>query len=171
MNPWRSRVGILLGATLVFGGINLAIWQKQQILANAHTILLPLAPVDPRSLMQGDYMILRYDLAEKLAQLTPELPAKGQLVIEQNSQQIVTHATLYHGQPLTTGQHLLNYRNRQGEIWLGAESFFFQEGQAEQYQQAKYAALKLDQNGQSVLIGLHDANALPIQAAPISPKR
>ena len=59
MNLLSSRMALLLGAVLVLGGINVAIWQKQQTLSHGQLILLKLAPVDPRSLMQGDYMILR----------------------------------------------------------------------------------------------------------------
>ncbi|MFX7329222.1 GDYXXLXY domain-containing protein, partial [Acinetobacter baumannii] len=34
--------------------------QKEMLLKEGQLVLLPLAPVDPRSLMQGDYMALRY---------------------------------------------------------------------------------------------------------------
>ena len=56
-------LGPLLGGLLVLGIANFAIWQKEDVLANGRTILLELAPVDPRSLMQGDYMALRFRLA------------------------------------------------------------------------------------------------------------
>ena len=178
MSLLSSRMALLLGAVLVLGSINAAIWQKQQTLSHGQLILLKLAPVDPRSLMQGDYMILRYDLAEQLAeQLTQQLaeqsdlpekilPPKGQLLIEQDAQQVVNHAQLYRGQPLQPQQHLLNYRQRNGQLWLGAESFFFQEGHADHYQPARYAGLRVAANGQSVLVSLYDAEQQEIKPPP-----
>lgn len=38
----------------------------------------------------------------------------------------------------------------------GAESFFFQEEHAEKYEKAKYGGVKIDINGNSLLIGLYD---------------
>src|SRR5438105_15478185 len=40
--------------------VNFSIWQKEDLLAHGRIVLLELAPVDPRSLMQGDYMALRF---------------------------------------------------------------------------------------------------------------
>ena len=178
MTVRRSRLLLVLGALLVFGAVNFSIWQKQQVLADGQIVLLKLAPVDPRSLMQGDYMILRYDLADQLAnrladqlatqrnQPTGQLPPKGQLLIEQNTQHVVTQAQLYRGQPLQAGQSLLNYRHKNGQIWLGAESFFFQEGFAAAYQVAEYAELRVNDQGHSVLVGLYDAKLQPIRPTP-----
>lgn len=174
MTVRRSRLLLVLGVLLVLGAVNFSIWQKQQIVDDGQIILLKLAPVDPRSLMQGDYMILRYDLADQLAdplveqrnQPTGQLPPKGQLLIEQDAQHVVTQAQLYRGQPLQAGQYLLNYRHKNGQIWLGAESFFFQEGFAAAYQVAQYAELRVDHQGHSVLVGLYDAKLQPIRPTP-----
>lgn len=165
MRLLSSRMALLLGAVLVLGSINAAIWQKQQTLNHGQLILLKLAPVDPRSLMQGDYMILRYDLAEQFDATDKVLPPKGQLLIEQDTQQVVTQAQLYRGQPLQPQQHLLNYRERNGQLWLGAESFFFQEGHADAYQQAKYAGLRVATNGQSLLVALYNEQRQLIRPA------
>lgn len=43
--------------------INWSIYQKETLLAEGQVIYLELAPVDPRSLMQGDYMALRFSIA------------------------------------------------------------------------------------------------------------
>lgn len=40
--------------------------QKENILKIGKLILLELSPIDPRSLMQGDYMRLRYSIADSL---------------------------------------------------------------------------------------------------------
>ena len=43
-------------------------------------------------------------------------------------------------------------------INIGAESFFCQEGEEEKFEAAKYSGLKIDTEGNSILIGLYDEN-------------
>jgi uncharacterized membrane-anchored protein len=57
----RSRV-ILLAGILILVVVNYGIYEKERLLANGRLVLLELAPVDPRSLMQGDYLALRFRL-------------------------------------------------------------------------------------------------------------
>jgi uncharacterized membrane-anchored protein len=42
-------------------------------------VFLELAPVDPRSLMQGDYMVLRYKIAEGV--MADSIPKRGYCVV------------------------------------------------------------------------------------------
>ena len=55
----RIKIMILL-SVVVLTVLNYGIYAKEQIKEHGETLLLALAPVDPRSLMQGDYMRLRY---------------------------------------------------------------------------------------------------------------
>jgi uncharacterized membrane-anchored protein len=41
-------------------------------------------------------------------------------------------------------------------VSYGADSFFFQEGDADIYAQAKYSVLRVDDDGDSILVGLTD---------------
>ena len=59
---------ILLCAPLILAVVNLAIWQNERLIKQGETLLLELAPVDPRSLMQGDYMALRFAMADAIRQ-------------------------------------------------------------------------------------------------------
>jgi uncharacterized membrane-anchored protein len=70
-----SKVIAVLGLLLVLGLINLAIYQKEQHLSHGEVVRLKLAPVDPRSLMQGDYMALRFELAEQIYDVLPKKTA------------------------------------------------------------------------------------------------
>ena len=49
-------------------------------------------------------------------------------------------------------------------LFLGAESFFFEEGQDTLYQKAVYGGLKVDDKGQSLLVGLYDEDFHLIQS-------
>ena len=45
---------------LFLGGYGLSVYRMETVLAEGKTILLALAPVDPRAPLMGDYMALRY---------------------------------------------------------------------------------------------------------------
>ena len=139
-------------ALLVLVAANYLIVTKEKTLARGRTMLLELAPVDPRSLIQGDYMELRYALARNIpkGQLKKD---KGQIVLSLDANAVARFVRVHRGEKLKEGEYLLFYRNR-GELRLGAESFMFQEGDAGLYSKAKYGELKADASGKSVLVGL-----------------
>ena len=58
MGPWLLALSAL--ATVAVDNIGIA--DKENTIAKGQKVYVPLAPVDPRSLMQGDYMRLRYTL-------------------------------------------------------------------------------------------------------------
>ncbi len=146
---------IWLGALLALGVLNFAIRQKEVTLAQGETVYLRLAPVDPRSLMQGDYMVLRYAIANQLR--NAELEAVGgRIVIEIDDQQRATFVRLDDGKDLNVNERYLAYKNRRGARF-GIESFFFQEGKGEQYADAKYAEIRLSPNGGAMLVDLIEA--------------
>lgn len=68
MSPRLTRVLTLVGALLVLGGVDYSIYGKERVIRDGETVYLELAPVDPRSLMQGDYMALRFRLAGRIAE-------------------------------------------------------------------------------------------------------
>ena len=147
-------------AILVLVAVNYLIVTKEKTLASGRTMLLELAPVDPRSLIQGDYMELRYALARGIpkGQLKRD---KGQIVVSLDKDAVARFVRIHRGERLNEGEHLLFYRNR-GELRLGAESFMFQEGDAKLYSKAKYGELKVDASGRSVLVGLRGEDFKPL---------
>ena len=151
---------IFWGTTLlVIVVVNLLIVKKESTLANGRIMLLRLAPVDPRSLIQGDYMILRYAIAREVSRT--QLNDKGNIVVSLDENDVAKYVRIYEGDSLKEGEHLLFYRNRRGPRF-GAESFFFQEGDADLYANARYGELKVDESGASVLIGLRDDDFKPL---------
>ena len=63
MNALRNIL-FLISSVFVFTALNYAVYDKQHVVDSCDSVYLKLAPRDPRSLMQGDYMQLRYALAE-----------------------------------------------------------------------------------------------------------
>jgi uncharacterized membrane-anchored protein len=154
---------VWVNALIILVAVNTFIVGKEQILADGQTMLLRLAPVDPRSLMQGDYMTLRYAIVRDIPR--SQLKNTGHLVVRLDEHNVATFIRIHQGEPLNPGEHLLFYRNRRGPR-LGAESFFFQEGEAERYENAEYGELKVDASGTAILHGLRDANFIPLDGKP-----
>ena len=55
-----------LAAVATLAAVNVAIWQKEALIAEGRPVYVELAPVDPRSLIQGDYMRLNFRLPEDI---------------------------------------------------------------------------------------------------------
>ena len=248
---WLVAGGLLLVLTMV----NVDIVRKQAIVDSGRPILLRLRPVDPRSLIQGDFMALRYTeetfpesvpgatshleectrfrdgdagftifndcdeavIVEFLARrgspedfeiephqsvsagfelssryfyttcpagfvstvpittLNPGLIRSGNyrcieesqarraytgiMVLVLDADGVGVFRRFDDGSPLRDDEVRLRYRHMlaTGEFRLGAESFFFEEGQADEFAAARFGVLHVDEDGESVLVGLADA--------------
>lgn len=156
---------VVLTCGLVVGGS----WQKQRVLDRGQTLLLPLAPVDPRSLIQGDYMVLRYALEQEMGlqrfDELPDLPRHGTLVIAIDDARVGHFVRLDDGSPLAQNELRLEYRLREhggSRLRIGAESFFFEEGSAAIYESADFGELIVAEDGEAVLVGLRDHDQHPL---------
>jgi uncharacterized membrane-anchored protein len=150
------RAILLLGAALVLGAVNYAIVGKERVIRTGDPIYLELAPVDPRSLMQGDYMALRFKLADEIenlraAQTLDERGRRAALAIDSRGVATLDGS----GQ---SPRHI-DFRLRSGRVWLGTNAYFFAEGTGERYARARYGEFRLDRDsGDAVLVGLRDEN-------------
>ena len=160
----KLRLLIMWGvAAVVLVVTNVLIVQKERLLASPQGILLELSPVDPRSLVQGDYMALAYAITRAV----PEqgLPVDGRLVVAVGADNVARYQRIYvPSTPLAPGELLLRYRVRDGRLHIGSESFFFQEGTAAAYEKARYAELRVDSAGESLLVGLRGPDREVLEA-------
>ena len=154
----KKGIVILLNLVLVLALFNWSVVQKEEILDEGQLVLLELAPVDPRSLMQGDYMRLNYAISRpEDGELFQKLPLKGYAVLKLNQDNVAELVRFQEEEsPLNSKEQLLKYSKGSWSINLGAESYFFEEGQAKVFEQAKYGGLKVDEKGNSILVGLYD---------------
>jgi uncharacterized membrane-anchored protein len=153
MSPLLTRVLAVVGAALALGTVNYAIAGKEHVLRNGETVYLELAPVDPRSLMQGDYMALRFRLAEELeaARDGTRVGARERRApLDLDARGVATLAA-------GAGEAEIAFKIRQGRVWLGTNAYFFAEGSAERYERARYGVFRLRRaDGEAVLVGLAD---------------
>lgn len=135
---------------------NCSVNQKEEILSDGKLILLRLAPVDPRSLMQGDYMDLNYEISDSDNGFNR--PKRGFCVVTLDENGVGNRVRLQaKRKPLNEGEYLIEYHQADWRISIGAESFFFEEGQAEKFEKAMYGGVRVDEKGNSVLVGLYDS--------------
>jgi uncharacterized membrane-anchored protein len=153
---------------LVLLATNVSIYQKEQLLTQGAVVILELAPVDPRSLMQGDYMALNYALTQPLQQGlyqqaeacritgTPCLPPTGKLVVSVDEKQRAVSAEFDKGQPLGSQQRVMKYHLSGNTLNIGTPSYFFQEGHAERFAKARYGEFRVADDGTALLTYMLD---------------
>lgn len=161
MGKWLVlAVGIAL-----LGLINYTIHSRETLRQEGHIVLLELAPVDPRSLMQGDYVALRFQVAEALGRDADDTEQPdGLLVLQLDEQQLGRFLRLDDGLPLARDEVRLRYRVRAGQVKLASNAFFFQEGQGRHYEQARYGEFRVAGDGDALLTGLRSADFSPLGA-------
>lgn len=167
----RVRVVVTIVMTvLILAFVNLQIAGKARIVTGGRTVLLQLAPIDPRSLLQGDYMALRYAMADEVAAAAKEAGiSDGAIVVEPDESDVAgfvaRFVALDRGQPLTAGQQRLVFRKRGETVRLASDAFFFEEGRADHFASARYGELRVAGDGTAVLVGLRDENGRPLSPA------
>ena len=166
----KARLVIaLVGLALILALANWDIAQKRAVVAGGQVLLLELRPADPRSLFQGDYMALALaDATMPGSTIITSLPYRGTVVLSLDENRVGRYARLDDGTPLNANEMRVQYRRH--EDWrgprldYGAQAFFFQEGDAERYQSARYALLRVAEDGATVLTDLAGEDRTAIKA-------
>jgi len=164
---WRTAVA-LGGLALVLAVVNGAIWQREAVLANGRIAILELAPVDPRSLMQGDYMALRFaagnEVMQRLAADPEAAPVPdGYVVLVPDGDGVAQVARIQAGaQPHASQEIALRYRMRSGQVRIVTNAYFFPEGQADRYAAARYGEVRVGEDGTGLLVRMLGADRQPL---------
>lgn len=165
MKPVTRQLALLLSGLAILAGINATVWRYEHAMSSGEVVLLRLAPVDPRSLMQGDYMRLNYEIARELTSRDARANQdKGSdtLVIRLDAHQVAT--LVGDGKPdrLASDERLLQVHQSERQWQIGPDAYFFEEGTGEQYETARYGEFRLQADGKTLLVGLRDEAYQPI---------
>jgi uncharacterized membrane-anchored protein len=156
----------IAAATLVTLGVaGVAIWQKQDLIARGQPVFVELAPVDPRSLMQGDFMRLNFRVPGEVAKLAPPGVAPGRpLVLARRDARGVAQLVGLHpsGTPFAPGELVIELSPKNGNWTLVTDAWFFREGEGERWALAKYGEFRVAPDGRALLVGMADAELKPI---------
>lgn len=158
---FSRKNAVFLVLILILLLVNFSIYRKERQLAAGTLVCLRLAPVDPRSLMQGDYMRLRYALADTLRRDMEDKDTAdnrdGRILLQVEKNCTARYVAPFRGQKLRPGQLILRYRQRRGRIRIATDAYFFQEGTGKYYTEARYGVFRVDAEGEPLLVGLKDA--------------
>ena len=168
---WRL-ICVIVGVLICAWRFGTATFAAEQIRANGEVVFIRLAPVDPRSLMLGDYMILGYDNA---ALPQPDFDAtrerSGTAVVSLTSGD-VQFVRDYAGGALADGERLMNYRRGpDGAASYGGEAYYFQSGTGDRFADAAYGVFRIMPDGRTLLSALADADKAIIVTAGEGPVR
>jgi uncharacterized membrane-anchored protein len=152
------RLIALLAGLVILAVVNYTVYQREQLLASGRVVLLELAPVDPRSLMQGDYMALRFEVARQAfgAERLAGTSADGRLILRLDPRGVAGFVRFDDDAPLAADEVRMRYRVRAGNPKFATNAFFFEEGTADRYTTARYGEFRVDADGESILTGLRD---------------
>ncbi len=168
--PVFKRTMGLVGAFVIclLGAVNYKVQQFEDVLATGKSIILEIAPVDPRSLMQGDYMTLHYaildDLQSRTELLSDELKEEGQqayLLLKLDANNLAGLCAVSRTPPSDfadcTPDVYLPVKYGYWRMRLPSQDYFFAEGKGAYYAQAQYAEYRF-KNGIVLLARLLDKN-------------
>ena len=165
--PAVTIVIALLGLALVLVVMTMNIAKYENHLATGDTVLLALAPVDPRGFMQGDYMTLSYALERDVFAALNRDPGsypineEGYVIValdKHNVGQFVRLAADNQPENLATNEMAIHYRIRNGTMQLATNAFFFQEGHGEAFEAAQYGLFRVNDKGEPLLTEMVDSN-------------
>ncbi|MFC7422218.1 GDYXXLXY domain-containing protein [Iodobacter arcticus] len=154
INP-RQKIGIALTAASVLLVANIGIWQKEDLIAHGQPLYISLAPVDPRSLMQGDFMQLNFQIPFD----TPSVgdisnPSRPFIIMKRDKQNIGSARRIDHGEPLAADEFKIELSPKNGSWVIVSDAWFFKEGEANRWAQARYGEFRVMPDGKALLVGL-----------------
>ena len=153
------RLAAVLTLAIALIGVNHAIWTKEQQISDGRQVLLELAPVDPRSIMQGDYMRLRFAIANDIRQAmtaTNTANMEGLVWVRLDEQGVGRFEGLIKPDAMSDDVLGMQFRVRNNRVQFATNAFFFQEGDAKKFDQARYGAFRVAADGGLLLTAMHD---------------
>lgn len=148
----KYKIVLAANLILVLAFFAFSVIQKETLIGKGTEVLLRLAPVDPRSLMQGDYMALNYEMLREIDYRSES----GYLVVKVGNDRVAEFVRVQSDKNMNNGEHLIHYKRQSERLSIGADNYFFQEGSGKKFENAKYGLLKVDSDGNSILVGLCD---------------
>ena len=155
---FKAPIG-LVGVFLIvlLGAVNYKVQQFEDVLATGKPVVLKIAPADPRSLMQGDYMVLNYAILSDLQQSqfsseSNETTGIDELSPSGKKAYILVHLDKNHVATLCEAQSEIptDFKHCTPNVYLPirykgwlpelpSQDYFFAEGKGEYYAQSEYA--------------------------------
>ena len=142
-------------ATAAIGGT--AVRSAEDVLANGRIVYIALRPVDPRSLIQGDYMAVAFNVDRLPA--PREINGEVIALADIDDRSIATIQGLAApGAKPQADQIAVKLRQKSRRWFVGTDAYFFEEGRADDFAHAKYGQFRLGTDGRLLLVAMTDDN-------------
>jgi len=149
----------LSGAALKLTVTNLSLYQNETVIREGQKLYVELAPVDPRSLMQGDYMALNFafprHVTDELNEARTPLLRRAHLVARVSSDGVASVqriATL--DESLAADEVWLPVVYKNNRWVLVTDAYFFPEGAGKSLESARFGELRSLPDGRALLVAL-----------------
>lgn len=157
----RSRAPafwLATSAIAVLAVVNYGIWQKEALIGGGERVFVELAPVDPRSLMAGDYMRLNYRLPGGVDEMPQVLTfERPYVVVRRDARGVARPLRIVHvRERLEADEHLIELTPKDGRWTLVSDAWHFPEGDAQRWAPARYGEFRVMPDGRALLVGLAD---------------
>lgn len=163
---WKPIFLIIL---LQLSILSVQVIKSEIILQQGEIVILELQPIDPRSLIQGDYVMLAYTVGNL------EIPngmhnERVNMVLRKDETNVYQYAGYYHHhkkwnkdyQPEAEDVIITGRYNGDNQVHFGIESYFVPEGTGlEVEENAKFAIVKVAKDGNSILESVQKGRLLP----------
>ena len=148
-----QRAGIAASLLLTLVVSNGAIWQKEALISSGRPVFIELAPVDPRSLMQGDYMALNFQMPaldrEDIATLR-----RAMVIAKVDGRGVAVMQGLAGDRSLAPDEILIELVQTGSGLRPATNAWYFKEGEAPRWSRAKYGEFRIDDKGRALLVNL-----------------
>ncbi len=169
------RIALFAAAALVLAAAAALVARYEHIITHGEVLRLELAPIDPRSLLQGDYMRLRFALDSALREHAPNL-RPGDVITVQLDEQHRARLPVAGKRPsavdecapaaeesvLRTQALIVRDSGQWTRVSVGPNAFFFRQGTGKALEAARWGELRVAPDGTALLVRLLDENLQPL---------
>ena len=164
-----------VGLLLVFVGDRIG--DRARVAEQGRTVLLPLVPLGPRDMSHGDRIELIYELPGIAGELRAgNWPNEGAVAVTLDEASVARSTRRYADGQLAGSEIALNYRfaatgpgfwpSDRPRLTFGDSFFLVTDRPITDYLDARFAVLRVDSQGDSVVIGLANNEAKLIGSEP-----
>jgi len=174
-----KKILLIVNITILFVITGFSARKEESYKKSENYFYLELTPVDPRSLLQGDYMTLNYDITDKVSDFIynnrtyiydgeneneveeiRELrklanAKKAYIAVRLDKNRVARYVKITKEKTDEKGLLFIAYKTDGFNVNINANSYLFQEGTGDKYQNARYSKVVLVGNNLR-LIDLRD---------------
>lgn len=155
---------VLVGLVAALAISSQTIVANEHLIANGERVFVELGPRDPRSLMQGDFMALRFNLPTEAMRHQPRNGEPPYAAGKRDDRGVVRLTRIVsQSTPIEPDEVRMALTLKNGRWIVVTDAWFFEEGTAKRWEAARFGEFRLLPDGRALLVGLADQNLTAIK--------